>query len=204
MYKYGYICEGEYDVGALQTLIERYALEEKQVDIEVVRELCKPTNGPVSKSAVNMRTRLFQDKAVDLCFYFSDKDKGDQDKLSHITEGIESVDRNMLDIAIIGIPAPHFEAWLLCDDSAAKDLFNLQGDQALPFSELASNPKSRLIKLADKYGDEILTPQEARRKLAEKVNIRILIHNDPTFQSFVNSFNAALAFLQANSTHVVQ
>lgn len=183
--------EGTTDI-SLQVLVERHA-QARGFELSFDKDLSKPFNGPLSDVAVKIRTRKnFSQGAMDLAFYFADKDRGEFNKFEHIRDAIKSVDNAYLLKSVIGIPDPHMEAWLLADEDIVKQIFGLPGDEPLPFPELEPQPKSRLQALTSQCGDTELTPPLARSRLAESCNLTTLEQKSASYRQFIRRFNTFL------------
>lgn len=186
---YALLREGSSDI-ALKTIVERYA-QTRSVQLIFNEGLSKPFNGPLGEQTVKIRTRSnFDTNAVEIAFYFADKDKGDFNKLESIQNAVKAVNELYLSRSIIGIPDPHMEVWLLADQNAVKAVFGLAGDQPIPHDDV--EPKKRLELLSNEYGSDELTPPEARKKLAEALDLSVVERNCPSFNNFIQHFNEYL------------
>jgi hypothetical protein len=131
--RYALLREGTTDT-ALQIIVERFA-HNKGIELLFNEALSKPFNGPLGEQKVRIRTRAnFDSSAVDLAFYFTDKDKGEFNKAEKIANAIKSVNESYLLKSVIGVPSPHMEAWLLAGQDCVKHLFSWPGDEPLPLT----------------------------------------------------------------------
>jgi len=186
---YALLREGSSDI-ALKTIVERYA-QTRGHTLIFNEALSKPFNGPLGEQTVKIRTRNnFDDSTVEMAFYFADRDKGEFNKLESIENAIRSVNELYLAKSIIGIPDPHMEVWLLTDQNAVKAVFGLVGDRPVPHSDV--EPKKRLELLSNEFGSDELTPPEARKKLAETLDLGVVERNCPSFNNFIQHFNEYL------------
>ena len=189
--KYSLISEGSSD-WVLRTIVERYAIFHN-FDLVINESLSKPFNGPLGEARLRIRTRSnFDSDAVELGLYFTDKDKDREgfDKLKFIEDTIRSVQEVYLTKSVTGIPDPHLEAWLLSDQNAVKKVFGLRGEDPIPFSDRP--PKSQLESLANTCGGDDLTPPEARKRLAEELDLSVLERNSQSFNQFIHRLKAFL------------
>lgn len=190
--KYALIREGSSDE-VLKILVEKYG-ESKGLKFECSDQHSKPFKGPLANTLLRIRTMdIFDVANLDCAFYFTDKDRGDFNKIEKIEEAITSVNSLHLQKSIIGIPDPHMEAWLLADQDNVKAVFRLDGTKPLPYSDL--EPKSRLENLCRNSDDTELTPPEARKRLATGADLNKTARSCPSFNSFVGKFNTYIATL---------
>ncbi len=177
----GISAEDQTDVDSLKILISR-----------ILGSLGHSANFRVYKSQtgiiknVSAHTKLFfksQDR-VDIAFYVTDKDVKDGGRrMDKIKKKIRSIDPSLLDLCVVAIPDPHFEAWLMADENCVKGVFKFYGPKPIPGKRL--KPKTRLKQL---YGTspEIYDPEyKVRMKLAGLLNIRRVERKCYCFKHFV-------------------
>lgn len=191
-FSYGILCEGDSDLYTLEIICRRIA-EMHGREVRLDSSISEPVNGPVSKTNIKAKTRLFMANSVDFGVYVADFDKGTIDKIRLFKESIEAVNTIWLEGAVIGVPNPHLEEWLIKDEDFIKNELGLNRSSPLPHP--TESPKNRMKQLVSQNGPDELTVGEFRRIIAEGMSLDILINKSPSFSAFVKSMKTSLNYL---------
>jgi len=192
-FSYGILCEGDSDLYTLEIICRRVA-EIHDSEINLISDVSEPVNGPVSKANIKAKTRLFIANGANFGIYVADLDKGTIDKSRLFKDSIEAVDTLWMEGAVIGVPNPHLEEWLIKDEDFIKNQLDLNRSSPLPHP--AESPKNRMKQLVSQNGPDELTVGEFRKIVAEGMNLDTLISKSPSFSAFVRSMNTALNYLK--------
>lgn len=190
--KIGITCEGPRDIRPLITIIRKIFAEHS-----IVPEFSdKLTNMPYTGiiGYVKLYTKKMFDDGAQIAVYCTDQDRCEDNITSRIKEKIKEINPLYLDLCAVGVPDPHFEAWLLADEDNIKNFFNLEGAEPLPYPSF--EPKKRLAKLQDSM-DVKISIYEISDTLSKNCNLSKMKLHSPQFNNFYKEISLAIKTAKA-------
>jgi len=138
-------------------------------------------------------TRRFVDSSVDMGIFCTDQDDSTVSRRNYIRDKVKLTDAAFLQKAIIGVPNPHIEAWLLIQDSVVKNILGIDGSLPLPHHELS--PKDRLTALYSE-SEYIKSRNDLRIEIAQGLDIDICCRKSSDFNAFVQDIRHVVSSLK--------
>jgi hypothetical protein len=146
------------------------------------------TPGTVILDFISAYVSRFIDMDVDIGIFCTDQDNSRESRRRCIRERIESANATFLDKAVIGVPVPHIEAWLLAQDSVVKNILGIDGSVPLGHSDLS--PKDRLTALYAESKSYEGSRNDLRIEIARNLDIDICCRQSPDFESFIQDIRS--------------
>src|SRR5207302_1742008 len=106
-----------------------------------------------------------------------------------LQQEINKVNQIHNDFSVIGVPDPHFEAWLLADEGYVKSYFSLPSTQ--PLSIIDNSPKDTLEYLQRHMLDPQIPLFQVYEDLASSINLKTTKSTKKDFETFVNHLLSA-------------
>lgn len=128
---------------------------------------------------------MFDEAEVDFAFYFTDQDDDANSRRRQILSKIEEVGITYFEKSFVGVPIPHFEAWLICDEDIVKSVLHYDHTKPLPYSDM--RPKERLQALVQNSSVNILL-EDAKIQIAQRMSFENLCRAQVGFKEFYTSF----------------
>jgi hypothetical protein len=137
-------------------------------------------------------TKIMIGAGCEVGVFCTDLDKSKEegvDRKDQILKLVGKADPGFVDLSVIAIPNPCFEAWLLVDEDLVKHVFNLKGDKPLPGK--GQHPK-RQFQLIHSLDTHELAEFESTELLARDINFTLAL-KDKAFHDFSDSVKSAIA-----------
>lgn len=184
----GIIAEDDSDVDSVNVLIKRITNNERIGEKKFLGKGCGKIKNKAKRWA-----NILKEKGCSSLILIQDLDKNDLSTLEYQLN--EILNPSPFKNYLICIPIKEFEAWLLSDTSAIKEVFSLSNEPKIK-GELfdIDNPKEYLSNLVLKYTNNrkryINTIHNSL--IARNVSIEKLIKKNPSFIPFYNFVNVHL------------
>ncbi len=191
----GIAYEGSADIDALKILIQKIL---NSCDLDFNLDAVYPqTPGSGIIGYIPAYAKRFSDSGVDLPVYCTDQDKDKKSRRDIIISKLKESTPTMVDISVVGVSVPHFEAWLIADEDAVKHVLGLKGSEALPLPSLQA--KDRLISLYQNYYEGAVSFADIRCQLAGRMNIGKVERSKGDFNLFVADIKRAANSIKASN-----
>lgn len=165
-------------------LISRIGLE-NSVSTEIIHTI-RAGSGLLGYVAPHLRQHLSY--TPDVIIFLTDQDQTKDDLERRVLEKVKNNAPHYSARTVVGVPSPHFEAWLTRDDNLLKSYFALDGSRPIPGNEL--EPKSMLTSL-----HRGLTPArsifEVYEELAQNIDMNVTAKKSPDFKRFQSALKMA-------------
>lgn len=188
--KIGISYEGSLDRSYIIELV-RLILNNKKCDIGSVIEYKARTS---ILGHLKIHYKGFEDERVDLAFFITDQDK-QQNVTSIIDDELRKQGGWLYSRSAIGVPNPHMEEWILCDEDAVKKVFNLDSSAPLPHGTIP--PKNRLL-MIHQESDFERTLDESKIEILKCSSFKKMTNNSSSFNHFIKSSHKAIAIVKQN------
>lgn len=183
----GIAYEGSADIDALKIVIQR---ELNSCELDFDPDAVYPqTPGSGIIGYVPAYAKRFADSGVVMPVYCTDQDKDKKSRRDIIIAKLKESAPAMLDVSVVGVSIPHFEAWLIADEDAVKNVLYLDGSEPLPLPEL--QPKDRLTSLYQNHYEGELSLSDVRAQLASTMDIGKIERSNSDFKLFVDDIRNA-------------
>jgi len=189
----GIAYEGSADIDALKIIIKRVLnLQGLDFDPDAVYP---QTPGSGIIGFVPVYAKRFTNSGVALPIYCTDQDKDKKSRRDVIIGKLRDTVPEMLEVSVVGVSIPHFEAWLVADEDVVKNIIGLAGDKPLPSDNL--QPKDRLISLYQNHYDGNLSLSDIRSLLASNMDISKVERIKHDFGQFVDDIRRAASSIKS-------
>lgn len=184
--KIGIAFEGNRDIKPLEILIKRILLPQYQ---PIFIKSITPHTGLIGYIKVYIKHFFEADNPVDIAVFVTDQDKQNKSVKRIIVKKINEVNVTYRDLSVIGVPTPHFEAWLVADEGQVKYYFSLPGTR--PIDIINFSAKLTLEHLQRNMNDPQVPLFQVYKDLANTINLRTISLLRIDFKDFVNQLQTA-------------
>ena len=150
-----------------------------------------PRTGLIGYAKILAEAFFETGETVDVAVFLTDQDKQKKRVGKTIQKLISKAKPYYTDVSAIGVPDPHFEAWLIADDGYVKSYFLLPSTESLPMPDL--EPKERLEYLQRNMAIPKKPIFQVYEELASSINLDILMARRD-FKTFVDQLLAACKY----------
>jgi hypothetical protein len=180
--KYGLAFEGKRDIIPLEILIKR--ILEPYNFVPIFSKEVTPHTGLMGYISLYIKNFFDEGEPIDAAIFVTDQDKQTKNVRTKIRSIISQINRTYYDVSIIGVPDPHFEAWLLADEDFVKSYFTLPNNRNLP--NINNSPKNTLEYLVRHMPEPRVPLFQAYEDLANSSNLQTIIASKHDFKRFVD------------------
>ena len=192
----GIAYEGSADIDALKIIVQR-VLNTCELDFDP-DAVYPQTPGSGIIGFVAAYAKRFSDAGVELPIYCTDQDRDKRSRRDIIATKLKEISPSTLNVSVIGVSVPHFEAWLIADEDVVKSILGLPGSEPLPLPNL--QPKDRLTSLYQNHYEGTSSIADVRYQIASTMNLSQIERNKNDFNLFVSDIRRAASAIKNNQT----
>ncbi len=137
--KIGIAFEGRRDIKPLEILIDR--ILKPHYSPYIIKRLT-PHTGLIGYTKLYTKNFFEVGESVDIAIFVTDQDKQSRSVKRTMLKKIDEANPTYKQFSVVGVPDPHFEAWLLADHGFVKSYFSLNATD--PFPNISDSPKQTL------------------------------------------------------------
>lgn len=159
---------------------------------EPLRSRGKLARGSMLHSRSTLRPLLFwanPDHRPDLAIVLVDADGKEEDRREQLTQALENLPLE----AVSAVAVQEFEAWLLADPEALKNILHASLTPPKPPERLTRQQAKELLQEWCESHGRRRDPAEIRRQLVEACDLETLSHTCPAFARFLQDLGTARA-----------
>ncbi|OHA52745.1 MAG: hypothetical protein A3A97_01220 [Candidatus Terrybacteria bacterium RIFCSPLOWO2_01_FULL_40_23] len=177
----GILGEDDQHIGIIEILSKR--IIEAVLGIQKIEYTTKTTRGSIDGQIISSRTYFFEfsNPPCNLAIYVTDTD-GKSIKCKNVRDKVTKVYLDNKYPFVVACPHHEIEQWIFDERNAATSELKFK-NSVLPYADM--DPKQRFERIVrEQLRDYAILPEMVAKKIAERMNLDVLINNSPSFKAF--------------------